>query len=87
MTDKALSPLHRSAMCGMAIGMFMLSYGDRAVLSVSMPLIAHEFNLGAAQTGWVLSSFLWSYVLLTLPVSLLVDRYPTKEVGVAALLI
>lgn len=87
MTDRVLSPFHRSALCGMAIGMFMLSYGDRAVLSVSMPLIAHEFNLGPAQTGWVLSSFLWSYVILTFPASLLVDRYPTRTMGVAALLI
>jgi len=87
MQDLSLPPYRRIAICAAAIALFVLAYGDRAVLSAAMPVIAKEFHLDAAQTGWVLSSFLWSYIILNFPVSLLVDRLPARITGAVTLFV
>lgn len=68
----------------MTIAMCIICYGDRAALSVSMPRISKEFGLTPGETGWVLSSFLWSYFFLNLPSAIILDRKGARFVGAAA---
>lgn len=52
----------------------VINYFDRINISIATkPLIA-EFHLTPAEMGVVLSSFLWSYALLQIPVGTLLDR-------------
>src|SRR5487761_22137 len=52
----------------------VINYLDRATLSVSLPLIARDFNLGPAGKGVLLSAFFWSYALMQVPIGWAVDR-------------
>ncbi|WP_242010218.1 MFS transporter [Acetobacter conturbans] len=61
--------------------MYVISYGDRAALSIAMPDLGKEFSLTPVQMGWVSSSFLWSYFLLNLPSTMLLDRVGARLVG------
>jgi len=59
----------------------LINYTDRVALSVAAKPIATEFGLSPVQMGYLLSSFLWMYVLCLLPVGLLVDRFGSKIVN------
>ncbi len=52
----------------------VINYLDRATLSVSLPLIARDFNLGPAEQGVLLSAFFWSYALMQVPIGWAADR-------------
>ncbi len=58
-----------------------INYADRVALSVAAQPVAQEFGLDKIQMGYLLSSFLWAYVLCLIPVGLLVDRYGGKVVN------
>lgn len=61
--------------------MYVISYGDRAALSIALPTLGKEFTLSPVQMGWVSSSFLWSYFLLNLPSTMLLDRKGARLIG------
>jgi MFS family permease len=63
----------------------MINYADRVALSVAAKPIATEFGLSPVQMGYLLSSFLWMYLLCLLPVGLLVDRFGGKIVNAAGI--
>ena len=58
--------------------MCTINYSDRAVLSVGIGAIADEFHLGPVSKGWVLSGYLWTYVLFLVPMAMGVDRWGTR---------
>lgn len=66
---------------GMIFLMYVISYGDRAALSISLPDLGSEFSLSSVQMGWVSSSFLWSYFVLNLPSTILLDSVGARLVG------
>lgn len=66
---------------GMIFLMYVISYGDRAALSISLPDLGREFSLTSVQLGWVSSSFLWSYFILNLPSTILLDNKGARLVG------
>lgn len=56
----------------------VINYLDRVNISAAAkPLIA-EYHLSNADLGIILSSFLWSYALLQIPVGALLDRFGVK---------
>jgi ACS family D-galactonate transporter-like MFS transporter len=57
-----------------------INYIDRASLSVAMPLIAKEFDIGPATQGLLLSSFFWTYAFMQIPGGMLADRYGPRSV-------
>jgi MFS family permease len=59
----------------------LINYSDRVALAVAAKPIAAEFGLSPVQMGYLLSSFLWMYLLCLLPVGLLVDRCGGKIVN------
>jgi len=58
----------------------IINYADRATMSVAKPEMSKEFSLNAAQMGWVLSAFGWSYVICQIPGGWLLDRFGSKIV-------
>src|ERR1700731_1342425 len=59
----------------MMLFLISINYIDRASLSVAMPLIAKEFDIGPAIQGLLLSSFFWTYALMQIPGGMLADRF------------
>ena len=45
----------------------IINYADRATMSVAKPEMSKEFGINAAQMGWILSAFGWSYVICQIP--------------------
>jgi ACS family hexuronate transporter-like MFS transporter len=62
----------------------MINYLDRAVLSITAPLISKEFGFTPEQLGWIFSSFFIGYSLFSFVGGALSDRFGGKRVfGVA----
>lgn len=57
-----------------------INYVDRASISVAMPLIGKEFNIGPAFQGLVMSAFFWTYALMQIPGGMLADRHGPRVV-------
>ncbi len=58
-----------------------INYVDRLALSMAAKPIATEFHLSPVAMGYLFSSYLWAYVLMSIPMGLLVDRYGSKRVA------
>jgi MFS family permease len=71
----------RGWVCVFLITLTTINYADRVALSIAATPIRAEFNLSQVQMGYLLSSFLWTYVLCLIPVGLLVDRFGGKIVN------
>jgi ACS family glucarate transporter-like MFS transporter len=71
----------RGWVCVFLIALTTINYADRVALSVAATPIRAEFGLSQVQMGYLLSSFLWTYVLCLIPVGMLVDRFGGKIVN------
>lgn len=67
--------------CAFLFTLTSINYADRVALSVAAKPVSDEFGLDKVQMGYLLSSFLWAYVLCLIPVGLLVDRFGGKIVN------
>jgi sugar phosphate permease len=56
----------------------VINYFDRVNLSVATTPLIKEFHFSNAEIGLLLSSYLWSYTLLQIPVGTLLDRIGIK---------
>ncbi len=70
----------------MMLFLISINYIDRASLSVAMPLIAKEFDVGPALQGVLLSSFFWTYAAMQIPGGMLADRFGPRVVIAGATL-
>jgi MFS transporter, ACS family, D-galactonate transporter len=68
----------------MMLMLISINYIDRASLSVAMPLISKEFDIGPAAQGLLLSSFFWTYAFMQIPGGMLADRFGPRIVIAAA---
>src|SRR5262245_57756434 len=57
-----------------------INYIDRGSLSIAAPAITAELSLDAAQMGFLLSSFFWTYATFQIVAGWLVDRYNVRWV-------
>ena len=53
----------------------LLNYIDRGNLATAAPLVKQELGLDAAQIGFLMSAFYWSYVALMVPVGWATERF------------
>lgn len=70
----------------MMLMLISINYIDRASLSVAMPLIAKEFDIGPATQGLLLSAFFWTYAFMQIPGGMLADRFGPRVVIAGATL-
>lgn len=61
-----------------------VNYIDRGSISVALPIIQKEFNLGPEMVGLLLSAFFWTYALMQVPVGWLIDRFGPRKVVTAS---
>lgn len=70
---------------GLVYGLLFLlttvSYLDRTTLSVAAPQIAAEFRASPVEMGYLLSAFLWTYLLCLVPIGYAVDRFGAGAVA------
>lgn len=64
----------------MMLLLISINYVDRASLSVAMPMIAKEFDIGPAVQGLLLSAFFWTYAFMQIPGGMLADRFGPRVV-------
>jgi MFS transporter, ACS family, D-galactonate transporter len=70
----------------MMLLLISINYIDRASLSVAMPMIAKEFDIGPATQGLLLSAFFWTYAFMQIPGGMLADRFGPRVVIAGATL-
>lgn len=56
----------------------VVNYFDRVNLSVATSGLTSEFHLSSTQMGVILSSYLWTYALLQIPIGAMLDRIGIK---------
>lgn len=67
--------------------LYMFDYIDRMVITSMFTSIEKDWGISHTQSGMLVSAVYWAIVLLTFPVSLLVDRWSrTKTIGIMAIL-
>lgn len=64
-----------------------LNYADRSTFSIAGAAASDELGLGAIETGFILSAFAWAYAAAQIPGGLLLDRFGTRPVYIAAIAI
>jgi MFS family permease len=67
--------------------LYMFDYIDRTVVTSMFTSIERDWGISHTQSGMLVSAVYWAIVLLTFPVSLLVDRWSrTKTIGIMAIM-
>lgn len=67
--------------------LYMFDYIDRTVVTSMFSSIEKDWGITHTQSGLLVSAVYWAIVLLTFPVSILVDRWSrTKTIGVMAIM-
>ncbi|MFL5705093.1 MAG: MFS transporter [Ktedonobacteraceae bacterium] len=56
----------------------LINYFDRINISVATKPFEQEFHVSAGVMGIIFSAYLWSYVLLQIPMGVLLDRFGVK---------
>jgi ACS family glucarate transporter-like MFS transporter len=64
-----------------------LNYADRAILSVVAPVLQADLALDPVMLGYVFSAFSWAYVLGQVPGGWLLDRFGSKQVYAASIIL
>ncbi len=58
-----------------------INYADRIVLSIGARPSADEFHISAIGMGYLLSCFLWTYVVCLIPWGIVTDRIGIRAVS------
>src|SRR5574344_2432388 len=67
--------------------LYMFDYIDRVVVTSMFTSIERDMGITHTKSGLLVSAVYWSIVLLTFPVSILVDRWSrSKTIGIMAIL-
>jgi MFS family permease len=67
--------------------LYMFDYIDRSVVTSMFASIERDWGITHTQSGMLVSAVYWAIVILTFPVSLLVDRWSrTKTIGLMAII-
>ena len=67
--------------------LYMFDYIDRSIVTSMFTSIERDWGINHTQSGLLMSAVYWAIVILTFPVSLLVDRWSrTKTIGMMAIL-
>lgn len=67
--------------------LYVFDYIDRYVVVSLYPFLKTDFGLSDAQCGLLMSGLLWTQVVFTLPIGVLIDRWSRKKsIGIMSLL-
>ena len=72
---------------GLLFLLYMFDYIDRMIVTSMFVHIEKDWGISSTQSGMLVSGVYWSIVVLTLPASLLVDRWSRrKTIGIMAVI-
>lgn len=71
----------RLALYVLLFSLITVNYGDRVALSIGAKPIAAEFHISTVGMGYLLSCFLWSYVVCLIPWGAMTDWIGIRAVG------
>ena len=72
---------------GLLFLLYMFDYVDRMVVVSLFPYLIHDWGLSDTQCGLLVSTVYWSIVILSFPISVIIDRWSRKKcIGCMALL-
>src|ERR1700692_768657 len=77
----------RYAMVFMLFAATTVNYADRASLSVVGPAMQSQLHINPITLGYIFSAFGWSYVIAQLPGGWLLDRFGSRPVYAASILL
>ena len=77
----------RFAVLAMLFIVTTINYADRATLSIAGPALSKDLGIDAVTMGFIFSAFGWSYVIAQLPGGWLLDRFGSKTVYAASILL
>ncbi|WP_322025578.1 MFS transporter [Burkholderia sp. BCC1977] len=77
---------YRWFMVGLAFIAIVTNYMDRANLSVALPYMNADLHLSAAESGFILGAFFWTYAAFQIPAGALVDRLGARVVFAGAVI-
>jgi MFS family permease len=67
--------------------LYMFDYIDRSIITSMFSSIERDWGITHTQSGMLISAIYWAIVILTFPISLLVDRWSrTKTIGIMAVI-
>lgn len=66
---------------------WLIDYFDRLIMTIALPHVGHTFGLNHTEEGLVVSAFFFAYAFSQLPGGMLADRFGTKNVMAAAMII
>jgi MFS family permease len=67
--------------------LYMFDYIDRMVVTSMFTSIEKDWGISHTQSGLLISAVYWAIVILTFPISILVDRWSrTKTIGIMAIM-
>ena len=72
---------------GGMFGLMFVSYLDRVNLSVAAGPIAKAYGLDPIVIGYLLSAYLWTYLVFLIPLGMLVDRWGARRVTAGSMAI
>lgn len=75
----------RFLILGLIFFLTVISYADRAVISIAGPSLSDELGLSPVAVGYIFSAFGWSYVIGQLPGGWILDRFGSKWVYAASI--
>lgn len=70
-----ISNRRRWTIVGLLFAASMINYMDRATLSMALPVISKDLQLGPTAKGVLTSAFFWSYALMQIPIGWCADRF------------
>ncbi|MFF7603796.1 MFS transporter [Streptomyces parvulus] len=70
---------------GLTFCAWLLSYGDRQLVSLALPLIGTDLGIDNTGRGLLLSAFFLAYAATQIPGGMLADRFGAKPVAVAGI--
>jgi len=77
-TGVNISNRRRWGIVGLLFSASMINYMDRATISMALPSISADLELGPAAKGELLSAFFFSYALMQIPIGWCADRFNLK---------
>jgi MFS family permease len=79
-----------AARYGIFVGLFVMmtiNYVDRINLSMAASSIAATYQLSSIELGYLLSAYLWAYAASLVPIGLMVDRWGSRLILSAAMVV
>lgn len=77
----------RYGVVAMLFAVTVINYADRATLSLAGPAVSKELGLNPVSLGIVFSAFAWTYMVAQIPGGWLLDRFGSRMVYFASLIL